>query len=218
MKEYQLNTATSHDNAPAFVCRMSQWAKATNEITGLVRGLIADGELNKLELDYLKAWIEKRPELMTDPLVSALAVRISRIYRDGIITPEELKEVRSLLKDFGADNSKPAKLPLDDPMPDIAIPTKSFCFTGTFVSGTRSWCEDQITTRGGSILEIRAGLDYLVIGSKISAGWANQTYGRKIERALSMKAQSPRLAIVNEDHWLAFINVLSSPSTRLKPG
>jgi hypothetical protein len=38
-KHYQLNSATKgYDNAPAFVQRMSQWAEATNEITGLVRG------------------------------------------------------------------------------------------------------------------------------------------------------------------------------------
>jgi len=48
---------------------MSQWAKATNEIVGLVRGLLADGEVNEKEVTYLRDWINNRPDVLNDKLV-----------------------------------------------------------------------------------------------------------------------------------------------------
>ena len=186
---------------------MSQWAKATNEIVGLVRGLLADGEVNEKEVTYLHDWINSRPDVLKDKLVLSLAARIQRVFADEIVTPEELAEVKSLLTEYAAEGQKPTTLPLDNPMPDIQIRERRFCFTGAFVSGKRSWCHDQIEQRGGLAVEdVKYDLHYLVIGSKVSAAWANQTYGRKIEAAVGIREKSRSLAIVNEDHWLGFIS------------
>ncbi len=186
---------------------MSQWAKATNEIVGLVRGLLADGEVNEKEVTYLRDWINSRPDVLNDKLVLSLAARIQRVLTDGIVTLEELAEVKSLLTEYAGEGQQPTTLPLDNPMPDIQFREKCFCFTGAFVSGKRSWCHEQTEQRGGlAVDDVNYDLHYLVIGSKVSAAWVNQTYGRKIEAAVGIREKSRALAIVNEDHWLGFFS------------
>jgi len=194
--------------APAFVARAMTWAKATNEITGLIRGILADGVVAETEAAYLRSWIGSRPDLLCDSLVRSLACRIERIFADGMVTPDELVELKEILSDFSPEGNSPTQLPLDNPAPTVIVLAKGFCFTGTFVSGTRTWCEEQITTRGGRIQNISPrgkGPDYLVIGSKVSGAWRNQTYGKKIESAMATRETDYRISIINEDHWLAAI-------------
>ena len=139
MKDYYLKTTRQTPaGAPAFVQRAMTWAKATNEITGVIRGLLADGVLAESEAAYLRAWIHDRPDVLQDALVSAMAKRIERIFEDGIVTPEELQEVKQLLTDFAPSEDLPTQLPLDLPAPMVVIINRSFCFTGTFICGKRS--------------------------------------------------------------------------------
>jgi NAD-dependent DNA ligase len=207
MKEYILKNQPPRDVAPAFVQRAMTWAKATNEITGLIRGFLADGVVTREEAEYLRGWLNQRPDVLRDPLVAALATRLARVFADGMVTTEELEELKIAFQSYGKDDGAPATLPLDNPMPDIVFPGKSFCFTGPFVSGTRAWCESQVTQRKGSpVGSVSAGLNVLVIGTKVSPAWANQTYGRKIEAAFGHKQQGHPITIVNEEHWLRFLN------------
>lgn len=204
MRVYNLkmNTA-SRDAAPKFVQRAMTWGKATNELTGLIRGLLADGILVREEADYLRKGISERDDLLRDLLVRSLAQRIERIFADGVITTQELGELKTALSDFGREDGKPVSLPLNDPMPDIVFVDRLFCFTGPFTSGTRDWCEAQVSQRNGKPSQtVTQALNYLVVGTHVSPAWANQTYGRKIEAAVELRRRGQTLAIVNEEHWL----------------
>jgi hypothetical protein len=143
MKEYILHrtdqTNQGRDIAPPFVQRAMGWAKATNEITGLIRGLLADGMVTEGEAKYLREWIAARPDIMSDPLVNSLALRIERIFADGIVTAEELEELRVALTEYAPTaQTAPTTLPLDNPPPTVIIANRAFCFTGVFLSGTRN--------------------------------------------------------------------------------
>lgn len=216
MKEYYLNVAAgstlsdSNDFAPPFVQRCMKWAKATNEICGLVRGLLADGALNEMEVGYFREWIRANQELLNDPLVRSLALRVERVYADGVVTPEELAELKSLFQEYAnPTKGAPTTLPLDNPMPDLTFRRRLYCFTGTFVSGNRAWCIAETEKRGAKTCnDIVDRLDFLVVGTKVSHAWANQTYGRKIEQAAELRTTSKRLSIINEDHWLKFLAAL----------
>jgi NAD-dependent DNA ligase len=207
-KDYILRNTSTESSPPAFVQRAMTWAKATNEITGLIRGILADGVVTESEAKYLREWINSRPALLDDSLVRALSDRIERIFDDGIVTPEELEELKIVLEQFTPEGENPTTLPLDTPPPKISIPDKTFCFTGTFVSGTRAWCEDQITVRGGECApRVSKNLNVLVIGSRISGAWRNQTYGRKIEEAVTLRDRGIALAIVCEEYWLRCLKI-----------
>jgi NAD-dependent DNA ligase len=182
------------------------WAKATNEITGLLRGLLADGVVTESEAAYLRNWLTQRPELLRDPLVASLGMRLDRIFADGVVTPEELEELKTVCMQFTPQDDAPTSLPLDTPPPTIVIPHHAFCFTGTFVSGTRTWCEEQVISRAGVAHGgFKHDTDFLVIGTKVSAAWVNQSYGRKIQAAADAKRSGHKVFIVNEEHWLSFL-------------
>lgn len=215
MKSYVLRTPANRDNAPAFAQRAMTWAKGTNELHGIIRGILVDEEVSEKEAIFLKEWILSRPDLICDPLVSYLATRLVRVCEDGIVTQAESDELKCIFSSYiGNPNEEaPTDLPLDSPAPEITIKGSIFCFTGTFVSGTRAWCHKQIAERGGNFTDRTCPeLDYLVIGSKVSKGWINQSYGRKIEEIVSyrnamMKEERSGLGrsiprIVAEDHWL----------------
>lgn len=208
MKDYRLNdppdpNLRGHDNAPSFARRAMTWAKASNEITGLIRGILADGEVVEKEAAYLREWIVKHPDLYDDQIVRVLIDRLERIYADGRVAPEELDELKSVLRGFDTDDGRPATLPLDDPPPQIVFPGQRFCFTGKFVYGTRSACENRIILHGALPTEtVRRDTSYLVIGTFVSEGWANQSYGRKIEAAVQTKKKGYPIGIVSEELWL----------------
>lgn len=92
-------------------------------------------------------------------------------------------------------------LPFTAPTPSIQFSQRAFCFTGKFYCGTRNWCENQISLRGGIVSTVRKGLDYLVIGEIGSRDWIHSTHGRKIERAVSYNDDGCKIAIVSEQHW-----------------
>ena len=210
-RDYVLKTPEPKDNTPAFVRRAMTWAKGTNELHGLIRGVLADGVVNQAEAEFVRKWIAQHSDTLNDRLVAAVAHRVDRVFEDGVVTAEELQELRTIFSEYvgNLEEGKPSPLPLCKPVPEIRVSGTCFCFTGTFAAGTRSWCHQQVELRGGSSMErIQAGLDVLVIGSQVSAGWVNQSYGRKIQGASEWRdgnlsrGSNPKPAIIAEDHWL----------------
>lgn len=188
--------------------------RGIDEMLGICKGLICDGVLVKTEADFLKAWMEQNPDAVKRFPGSVLYDRLQRIYRDNVVTDEEREDLKQLLQRLtGEDDSEveigqrqSTKLAFDDPQPDILFPEKSFCFTGKFVSGTRSWCEQEAARRGGTAHDKpRVDTNFLVIGVIASRDWAHTSFGRKIETALHYR-QKYDLKIVAEKHWLQFLN------------
>ena len=97
---------------------------------------------------------------------------------------------------------------LDVPVPEVIFQGRSFCFTGFFIStdGNRRKCEQLVHTRGGICEKtVVQSLDYLVIGSYAEPRWANEKYGRKIEKALDNREFGKGPAIISEAHWMRCI-------------
>jgi NAD-dependent DNA ligase len=92
--------------------------------------------------------------------------------------------------------------PFDDPLPEISIQCKSFCFTGAFDYGSRSDCRQAVVSRGGSLTDgVTSETDVLVIGSKASPAWAHGSYGHKIEAAMVCRMQRGKPTIIPEAYW-----------------
>ena len=178
-----------------------------SEMLGLCRGIIADGVVATEEVQFLKNWITAHPLAASAFPGSAIAARLLRIYADGVITDEERADLLALLQDATGQSSiqavtAPTTLPLDAPAPSVVFAARSFCFTGKFVSGTRSWCEKETEVRGGSCLSgVTSGLGFLVIGSVGNERWAHSSFGTKIEKAVGLRNNGHSLAIITEDHW-----------------
>ena len=92
--------------------------------------------------------------------------------------------------------------PFDDPLPEIFIQGKCFCFTGAFDYGSRSDCRQAVVSRGGSFTEgVTLRTDVLVIGTDASPAWSHGNFGNKIEAAMVCRMQRGKPTIIPEAYW-----------------
>jgi len=187
--------------------------KATQTLLGICSGLMADATLNNKEISYLQTWLAENKNVTNTWPGSAIASRINEIMADGIITENERSDLVSMLSEIsgnyfhetGSATIESPTLPIDDD-PSIFFKNMTFCFTGEFMYGTRANCERVVLRLGGMPIDnVTKKLDYLVIGSRISPMWANTTYGRKIEKAVTHRESGTELAIISEQQWFQAI-------------
>jgi len=187
-----------------------------DELLGLCRGIIADGETNQREAEFLRNWIENnfsRRDLMVYPL-KTLYWRLMGMLQDGILDDEESRELFEILERYTGECSiiKEARqftstLPLDLPMPEVKIKGSQFVFTGAFTIGTRKACETLIKDLGGEYKKAPTlKTDYLVIGLLGSEDWIHSSYGRKIEKAVELRDERKTgISIISEEHFIRFL-------------
>lgn len=195
-------------------CFMNQQrleTRATTELIGIAKGLIADGKLNEQEVDFLCSWLSNNTEYCDSFPFNILYDRLESMLSDNVIDEDERKELFEILTELTGEkkfkdeiNNFSTTLPLTKPCPEIIIPGKSFCLTGTFLSGQRKDCEKAVLERGGSINPyINMQLDYLVIGSKPTRDWKQSSFGNKIIKAMDYNENKHcKIAIITEKDWL----------------
>lgn len=71
----------------------SRWV---DEVIGLCRGILADGVVNELELLKLQEWLTGCPCTHLYP-INVIADKVERIVCDGVITQEELADMKQCL-------------------------------------------------------------------------------------------------------------------------
>ncbi|MCB5175227.1 BRCT domain-containing protein [Microvirga lenta] len=179
-----------------------------NELIGLAHGIIADGIVNQAEAEYLFKWIAANAPLTENPVINLLYRRVDKILNDGKLDAEEAADLLETLTRFSSGDFeigealKATSLPLCDPAPTIRFIGSSFCFTGTFAFGSRKDCETAIAKLGGNFGSLTQKTTYLVIGAYATDSWAHSAFGRKIEKAVGMRAGGVPISIVGESHWV----------------
>jgi NAD-dependent DNA ligase len=182
--------------------------RQVNELIGLAHGLTADGKIDQSEAECLHKWLVANTASHTNPIVANLLQRVSAMLRDGLLDAEESKELFETLSSFAGGNyeigelQKSTSLPLDRPCPEIRFAGARYCFTGTFAFGSRAACEEAVKQRGALSGSLTRGTQYLVIGIYATDSWAHSSYGRKIEKAVAMKAEGVPIKIIGEAHWV----------------
>jgi hypothetical protein len=231
-KEYTLSPGTFLDRdaqPPSAINLKYRLGREMDELIGICRGVLADGFIVERETRFLADWARKNQEVLQVWPARDLAMRLERILLDGTVSKEESEELKLFLEKMtgetptslekmnrvSIENSQSAtSLPIDDPAPEIEFVERSFCFTGKCLSGTRAWCINEISLRGGECKPAEQ-CDYLVVGSLGSRDWAHSSHGRKIEAAMKRKSHSnawPK--IVAESRWIKFIHETARLPTR----
>ena len=184
-----------------------------DELIGLVKGVLADGVVCQQEVDYLLRWLKANRAVANEWPARVIYPRIADALADGHLDAAEEADIMALLmqavggsqvpdQDGVVATSHSTALPLSDPAPTIQVPNHSFCFTGRFASGPRSWCESVVTERGGIAMpSITKKLNYLVIGEIGSRDWLHSTFGTKIQKAVEYREAGVPLHIISEQHW-----------------
>lgn len=204
----------NHAQPPPSLNAGARHERGMSELMGLIRGVIADGEVSEAEVVVLRDWIAANPDVSSEWPANLLARRLDRIFEDGIVTEEERRDLAALLEEFtgggagvGGGFTRTTTLPLDDPQPEIEFRGRTFVLTGTFAYGPRRVCEEAIERLGGTCeRRVTRRTDYLVIGTAGSRDWIESTHGRKILQAVEYRERGQTLAIVSEDHWAARVD------------
>jgi NAD-dependent DNA ligase len=172
---------------------------------GLCKGLTADGKINKCEAYVLMGWLIQGQAYARHPFIIRLFEQVSNLLNKGEPSKESLNELYLVLKKFSGDDSelgelaKPTGLPITSPEPPVVFKNNVFVFTGKFAFGTRQQCADAVERKAGKVANnVTQATTYMVIGSYVSESWKHETFGRKIEKALSL----PDLKIITEHHFI----------------
>lgn len=182
-------------------------SRQVDELIGLARGLIADGSVNKAEVEFLGSWLANNLAISHQPLIATLYGRVRDILSDGVVDPEECADLLAALTQFTAGDAelgeatKASTLPLCAPAPTLSFAGKQYCFTGTFSFGQRKHCEQAVQARGGNAGSLNRSTDVLVIGSYATDSWKHSSFGLKIAKAVDMRADGAPISIVSEEHW-----------------
>ncbi len=183
--------------------------RSCESLLGLCEGIMIDGDLSNDKIYFLGQWLEEHQELATAWPGEVLFTKINEVLADGVITAKErthLKEtlrqlIGSRFEETGAIGGLATTLPVES-VDKVRFTNHFFCFTGTFLFGTRAACERAIEKRGGiPLVRIRRDLDYLVIGTLTTQAWANTSFGRKIEKAVAYKKSGCHVKIISEKDW-----------------
>ncbi|WP_338490413.1 BRCT domain-containing protein [Pseudomonas trivialis] len=183
--------------------------RSADALVGITAGLTADGKINQLEAEFLKSWIEIHLIHLEDPVVNILYQRLADMLSDGVLDEDESIELLETLHQFagfsvGAPQrtTNVSRLPLNDPVPDLAWPDRVFLFTGVMAYGPRKDCESLVLERGGMIgNSVNKKLHFLVVGSIGNEQWLHSSYGTKIKKAVELRNSGVPIAIISENHW-----------------
>lgn len=187
--------------------------RSCESLLGISAGLMADGELNDQEIKYLDLWLSDNQALTSTWPGEVIYSRVQEVLSDNKITEEERTHLKQTLSDLiggtlqetGAASGASTCLPIDE-IDTIEIKDNIFCFTGTFLYGTRNKCELAVAQRGGkTVPRIKKDLNYLVIGAMSTRSWAHTSHGRKIEKAIEYKKDNCPIFIVSEEQWIEYL-------------
>ena len=184
--------------------------RSCQELIGIAEGVLVDDHLSDAEILYLKNWLEEHDHIANTWPGEVIFKRVCEVLDDGEIDESERKYLKKTLEELiggsfqetGATPSDPIAFPIQQ-VDGIDFDGRSFCFTGTFLFGTRPACHKATEKAGGiPAKNITKKLDFLVIGTLSTPSWANTSFGRKIERAVQLQQDGCSLVIIDEKSWV----------------
>ena len=189
-------------------------------LEGMLHGIIIDGVISDQELQSLNAWLNDNDYLAgTYPYDEVYSLLLAA-KEDGVFTDDERNMLRAFFSNF-VDTKESANIHESDRQalqqkysvkgicaiaPEISFADKTFCFTGTSKRGTRNEIAGIICNKGGLYNDrVTKDTHYLIVGADGNPCWAFSCYGRKVEKAMSMRKDGHQIVIVNEnDFWDEF--------------
>lgn len=183
-------------------------ARTLDELIGLCRGVVADGEVNQKEAEFVLNWLECNTSVAEEFPASVLYPRLMGMLVDGRLDDGESKELLDMLQQMTGEQGQCGSTPLStciafaSPLPHLTFHGQTFCFTGKFGCGQRTDVIERTELLGGAIVSsvVKRGC-VLVVGCMGSEAWLHSTHGRKILKAVDDREAGAPIAIVPEEHW-----------------
>jgi NAD-dependent DNA ligase len=176
-------------------------------MVGLLRGIVADGNVSADEAAQLARWTRENPDVAARWPANLLARRLEQIVRDGRVDGRERKHLAALMAQLTSDPagvtpSLATDLPVDRPEPEVLLEGRTFVLAGEMAFGPHRACEREIVEAGGRCERtVTRRTDYLVIGSLARDDWAQESFGAMVDEVMQYRARGVPIAIVSEERW-----------------
>ena len=165
---------------------------ATQILDGIMKGILADGEITDNECHNLRLWLYDNIHLAGHYPFDRLLKVIDEVLEDSRITEEEREYVASTIRG------------LLNPVEELSAKVSEFdgkhvCLSGNFAYGPKSAVEKYLTAQGAIIEErVTKKLDMLIIGDSECLLYSNGTYGTKVKKAIEYNDKGCNIQILKE--------------------
>lgn len=189
----------------------------------MLGGIAADGVITESEARGLSDWLAEHEHLKTLWPYDEVDSCITAALRDKQIDETEHKALLGFFREFTAVlDDRAIKSPsmvegqklvgVCAVCPEIIFAGSTFCFTGASYKYTRAVFGDVVKKHGGTVCSsVSPKLNYLIIGAEGNPCWMYACYGRKVEKAVTLRKQGVRLSIVHENDFHDVVEDLRTP-------
>lgn len=196
------------------------------ELMGIAAGIASDGSVAAEELKPLRDWLEDHDHLRRHFPFDEIDSLVLDAMKDGVVDAEEGERLTRIFAGFVSVGQNrtlhPGMLSAEDAgiaaaCQQVEFNGKVFCVTGASPWATRNQIFGSIESAGGFPADnVTAEIDYLVYCDGGSKCWAYSCYGRKIEKAVSLRQRGSSLLIIREcDLWDSLADLgIAKPATR----
>lgn len=180
-------------------------------LQGICHGILSDGIINEKEVFDLNKWLEQNEHLSTYYPYDELRSLILSIVSDNKVDEDEKIVLKAYFRQFvnlkddetnEQIKNETAEIQISGlctSEPNVIFENKTFCITGVLKRGNRENLQNDIIKLGGIPTEsINKKTDYLIIGDNGNPAWAFSCYGRKVEKALSMRKEGHTIMLIHE--------------------
>lgn len=175
-------------------------------LNGFLNGISVDRIINKVELDSLAAWINEHQFLSGTWPFDQVLIILDKVASETQISEsvhDELLRLCDVVSGSSENDENANKILVDTiqlTKSEINIPQSSFCITGESKRYTRRQLAEIIELYGGYWQNSISGkIQYLVVCDEKNACWAFASYGRKVEKAIQLKAKGANLNVIYEE-------------------
>lgn len=70
-------------------------SRQIDELIGIARGLVADGQINQAEAEFLQKWLAANAAISDQPVIRVLYQRVSEVLADGVLDEHEAAELQT---------------------------------------------------------------------------------------------------------------------------
>lgn len=180
-------------------------------LQGLCHGILSDGIINEKEIFELNDWLSNNEHLNTYWPYDEVRSLILSIIADQKVDEEEKAVLKAYFSQFVKlhDQATDEKIQTETAdlhisglctsEPAVEFIGKTFCITGVLKRGNRETLQNDIKKLGGIPTDnLTKKTDYLIVGDNGNPAWAFSCYGRKVEKAISMRKEGHTIMLIHE--------------------
>lgn len=192
-------------------------SRTMDELIGLCKGIIADGDVSQKEAQFLINWLENNKNISDTFPANVIYPRLAAMLTDGTLDEAEAQELLAFLQSCTGEIGQEATINLscgiafDDPLPDLCFAGQEFCLTGQFAYGQRNDVTERTQALGAKVIGnvVKRGC-VLVVGCMATKTWMHSSHGLKIQKAIEARDAGAPICIVPEEHWHRQAELLES--------